>query len=143
MARQNLAYAYWGPRLAAGLATIFGFLALSLAMIGLYSTMTYAISRRTREIGLRMALGARVGDVLKMVVGQGMSMVVVGIAIGLSSAFILTRVISGLLFGVSATDPLTFGAITILLILVALLACLIPARRAARVNPMIALRSDG
>jgi macrolide transport system ATP-binding/permease protein len=143
MARQNLAYAYWGPRLAAGLATTFGLLALSLAMMGLYSTMTYAVSRRTREIGLRMALGAQVSDVLKMVVGQGMIMVVVGIAIGQSGAFILTRVISGLLFGVSATDPLTFGAITILLILVALLACLIPARRAARVHPMIALRSDG
>ena len=142
MAERNLAYAYWGPRLAAGLATGFGLLALILATMGLYSVMTYAVSRRTREIGIRVAIGAQGRDVLKLVVGQGMLLIVAGVVIGLVGAFALTRVLSSLLFGVGATDPLTFIGITLLLIAVALLACWIPARRAMTVDPMVALRVE-
>jgi len=104
--------------------------------------MTYSVSRRTREIGIRMALGAQVRDVMKMVVGQGMSMVLVGIVIGSVGAFALTRVLTSLLFGIGATDAVTYGGVMLMLALVALLACYIPARRATRVKPMSALRYD-
>lgn len=140
MGERNLSYAYWGPRLAAGLATGFGLLALLLSMMGLYSVMTYVASRRSREIGIRMALGAQGRDVLKLLIKQGMSMTIVGVVIGLTGAFALTRLLSSLLFGVSATDPLTFIAITLTLTLVAFMACWIPARRAAKVDPMVTLR---
>jgi putative ABC transport system permease protein len=142
MAERNLARAYWLPRFAAGLATGFGLLALTLATMGLYGMMAYAVSRRTREIGIRVTLGAQGRDVLKLVIGRGMLLVIAGVVIGLAGAFALTRVLSSLLFGVSATDPLTFIAITLLLIAVALLACWIPARRATKVDPMVALRFE-
>lgn len=141
-AEENMTIAYWGPRLAAGMASTFGVLALVLATMGLYSVMTYAVSQRTREIGIRMALGAQVRDVLRLVVSQGMYMALVGIVLGLTGAFLLTRALASLLLGVGATDPLTFVGVPALLIAVALLACYVPARRAARVNPLLALRHE-
>jgi macrolide transport system ATP-binding/permease protein len=139
---ENLAIAYYGPRIAAGMASTFGVLALVLATMGLYSVMTYAVSQRTREIGIRMALGAQVRDVLRLIVGQGMRMVLIGMALGLMSAFALTRVLASLLMGVGATDSVTFIGVALLLMTVALLACYIPARRAARVDPLVVLRHE-
>ena len=142
LAEENLSLAYWGPRVAAGMASTFGVLALVLATMGLYSVMTYTISQRTREIGIRMALGATLGDVLRLVLSQGMRMVIIGLALGLAGAFALTRVFASLLLGVGTTDPLTFVGVVVLLTGTALLACWIPARRATKVNPLVALRHD-
>jgi predicted permease len=142
LGEQNLTYAYWGPRLSAGIGGAFGVLALLLTTMGLYSVMTYAVSQRTREIGIRMALGAQLRDVMKMVLKQGIGLVIVGIAIGLLGAFLVTRVLSGFLLNVGTTDPLTYLAVSLLLVLVALLACYIPARRAAKVDPLVALKYE-
>jgi putative ABC transport system permease protein len=129
-------------RLAAMFISGFGLLALILASIGLYSVMAYSVAQRTREIGIRMALGAHAPDVIRLVVGQGMKLALVGMVTGLGIALALTRWMKSLLFEVSATDPLTFALIAILLTGVTLLACWIPARRATKVDPLIALRSD-
>jgi predicted permease len=142
MAEENMSIAYWGPRVAAEMASTFGVLALVLAMMGLYSVMTYAVSQRTREIGIRMALGAQVRDVLRLIVSQGMRMALIGIVLGLVCAFALTRVLASLLLGIGATDSVTFFGVAALLLAVALLACYIPARRAARVDPLVALRHE-
>jgi putative ABC transport system permease protein len=127
-------------RFGAWLLSVFGALGLILAAVGIYSVMAYAVEQRSREIGVRVALGARATDVLKMVIGQGMRLALLGVALGLGAALVLTQLMKQLLFGVTAVDPLTYGAIALLLTLVALLACWIPARRATKVDPMIALR---
>ncbi len=142
MAEENLSFAYWAPRVAAGIATTFGLLALGLAIMGLYGVMTYVVSQRTHEIGIRMALGARLGNVLGLIVSQGMRLVLIGLALGLAGAFALTRVLAGLLLGVGTTDSVTFVGVAILLLAVALLACYLPARRAAQVDPLVALRHE-
>jgi len=124
------------------LLAIFAGVALVLAGVGIYGVMSYSVAQRTREIGIRMALGAQTSAVLKLAVGYGMKLVIIGIAVGLIAAFALTRVMSTLLFGVTATDPATFTLISLLLVAVAALASYIPARRATKVNPIIALRYE-
>jgi putative ABC transport system permease protein len=116
--------------------------ALVLAAVGVYGVIAYSVSRRTHEIGIRMALGARPRDVLLMVVGQGMTLALVGVAIGLAVALGVTRVLKGLLFELSVTDPPTFTLIAALMLGVAFLACYLPARGATKVDPMIALRQE-
>jgi putative ABC transport system permease protein len=120
----------------------FGLVALALAAIGIYGVLAGSVTERTQEIGIRLALGAQTSAILKLVLWQGMRLIVIGIGLGLLTAFALTRLLQGLLFGVSATDPLTFTVIAILQLIVALLACWIPARRAAKVDPMVALRAE-
>jgi predicted permease len=139
---EHMTWALWAPNMAATLSLAFGLLALLLAAVGLYSVMAYVVSQRTRELGIRMALGAKRGDVLKMITSQGMKLSLIGIAIGLLLSLALARVLSAVLIGVSAYDVATFVLISGLLTLVALVACLVPARRATKVDPLVALRYE-
>lgn len=138
----QIATSLGGERLLALLSSAFGTLAALLAAVGMYGVISYSVERRTQEIGIRKALGAQDGDVLKMIVGQGMKLAAAGVALGLVGAFSVTRLMGSLLFGVGTGDPVTFAAAAILLALVAFFACYIPARRATKVDPMIALRYE-
>jgi putative ABC transport system permease protein len=130
------------PRSVTSLFVAFAALALILGIIGIYGVISFFVGQRTREIGVRMALGAQRRDVLKLVVNEGLSLTLMGVAVGLATAFALTRFLGSLLYGVSATDPLDFAAVAVLFALVALAACYIPARRAMRVDPVVALRYE-
>ena len=130
------------PRITLFLIATFAIAALMLAAVGLYGVVSYTAAQRTSEIGIRMALGAAQHDVLKMVVGQGMMLAVVGVFIGVAASFVLTRLMSSLLFGISATDPMIFAGISLVLVGVALVASYIPALRASKVDPVIALRYE-
>ena len=130
------------PRFILTLIGAFAVVAFLLAAVGVYGLISYSVTQRTREIGIRMALGAQNGNILRLIVGQGSVLALIAIGIGLAASFALMRVISSLLYGVSATDPVTFVLVTLLLIVVAALASYLPARRAARVDPMLALRTE-
>jgi len=121
---------------------VFALLALVLACVGIYGVISFVVARRTHEIGVRMALGAERRDVMRLVLGEGVRMVLAGLTAGVAAALGLTRLIAGLLFGVAPQDPLTFASVAILLTAVALLACYFPARRAVRVDPVVALRHE-
>jgi putative ABC transport system permease protein len=128
--------------MVAVLLSVFGGAALLLAAVGVYGVMGYSVAQRTREIGIRIALGAEQRDILKLIIRQGLTLVLIGVGLGLALALAFTRVLKSLLFGVSTTDPFAFAVIALLLIAVALLACYLPARRATKVDPLVALRYE-
>jgi ABC-type antimicrobial peptide transport system permease subunit len=143
--------ALWSDRVASALAPrrattwllgAFAATALSLAVLGLYGVTSYVVTHRTREFGIRVALGAKIRDLLQLVVGQGMRLVIAGLMLGVLGSLALTRVLSGFLFGVRPTDPATFAVVSALLAIIGALACWLPARRATKVDPVVALRAE-
>jgi putative ABC transport system permease protein len=140
--QQLLAESISGRRFNMLLLTVFGAVALVLAVVGIYGLMSYSVAQRTHEIGIRVAIGAQPRDVFRMVIGQGMMLAMIGVAFGLAGAFGLTRLMATMLFGVEPTDPTTFVIVAVLLSAVALVACFIPARRATKVDPLVALRYE-
>jgi putative ABC transport system permease protein len=132
----------WEQRLGVTLLSILGGLGLLLTAVGIYGVTAYIVAQRTREFGVRMALGARGRDVMKLVIREGMWLVLIGVVIGMAASLAVSRLLKSFLFGLSAADPMTFGIIPLLLAAVALLACYVPARRATKVDPMIALRAE-
>jgi ABC-type antimicrobial peptide transport system permease subunit len=140
--REHLKLALFPTEAAGAVLGSFGLLALALSIVGLYGMLAYAVSQRTREIGIRRALGAQNSDVLRLVTLQGIKLAAIGMAIGLTAAFFSTRWLAFLLYGVSTTDPLTFAGVTVVFLVVVLLASYIPAYRASRVDPMVALRYE-
>jgi putative ABC transport system permease protein len=140
--REHVSYWLWPSEMGAGLVSAPGSLGLLLAAIGMYGVMSYAVTQRTREIGIRRALGAQARDVLGVIIGQGLRLTLVGMAIGIAAAWALTRLVASLLYGVSVRDPLTFAGVPLVLAAVAWLDCYIPARRATKVDPLLALRHE-
>jgi putative ABC transport system permease protein len=140
--QQSLGRWVWFSQLGAVLSGTLGLLAVLLAVVGLYGVMSHSVAQRTREMGVRMALGASRSDVLRLVVGHGLRLTFIGVAVGLVLAFAATRVIAAMLYGVNPTDPATFVGVSLLLTAVALAASYIPARRATKVDPMVALRYE-
>jgi len=139
---EHLTWALWAPNMAATLSLAFGLVAILLSAVGLYSVMAYVVSQRTREVGIRMALGANRGDVLKMITSQGMRLAAIGLGIGLMLSLALAKVLSTLLIGVSGYDLTIFLLVPTLLVTVAFIACYLPARRATKVDPLVALRYE-